>query len=193
MPEPTAFEARLADAFERYVAPAPVAVDARALAHGISTTTRRRPTLVERWTSALDAGAPGPWPRLLLIGLLLAAVVGATLVVASLLLQRPPKLYGVFEPTAELPAPGDRASIRVEAAATLADGRVLVMGEWQYVWSNAPDAWAFVYDPAAGTYTPTGSLPASRTMSTATTLTDGRVLVVGGWYTSPNGGPPVGV
>ncbi|HEX5147497.1 MAG TPA: hypothetical protein VFW02_00350, partial [Candidatus Limnocylindrales bacterium] len=131
MPEPTAFEARLADAFERYVAPAPVAVDARALAHEISTTTRRRPTLVERWASALEAGAPGPWPRLLLIGLLLAAAVGASLVVASLLLQRPPKLYGVFKPTAELPAaPGDRGSRNANAAATLADGRVLVMGQY---------------------------------------------------------------
>ena len=42
-----------------------------------------------------------------------------------------------------------------------------------------------VWDPATGTFSPAGSLTEARSIHTATLLTDGRVLLVGGWGTGP--------
>ena len=41
-----------------------------------------------------------------------------------------------------------------------------------------------IYDPANGGFTPAANMNVARTITTAATLTDGRVLVVGNWYAS---------
>ena len=43
-----------------------------------------------------------------------------------------------------------------------------------------PVAAAQLYDPKTGTFSPTGSMAAGRQGHTATLLSDGRILVVGG-------------
>lgn len=60
-----------------------------------------------------------------------------------------------------------------ETATLLADGRVLV--------TVGCSTAAELYDPATGTFTPTGSLAEVRGGSTATLLADGRVLIAGGY------------
>jgi hypothetical protein len=59
-------------------------------------------------------------------------------------------------------------------ATLLLDGRVLVAGGG----SNGTSA--ELYDPATGTWSPTGSMSVGRAGFTATRLADGRVLVAGG-------------
>ena len=67
----------------------------------------------------------------------------------------------------------------------LADGRVLVTGG-SGIDPNTPVeagdslASAELYDPAAGAFTPTGSMTVSRTLHKAVRLRDGKVLIVGG-------------
>jgi hypothetical protein len=75
---------------------------------------------------------------------------------------------------------GDMVSKDSEAAAPLADGRVLVMGDS----TNPPE----LYDPVTGRFANTGSMSASRSGETATRLLDGRVLVVGGLGPDPTQG-----
>jgi N-acetylneuraminic acid mutarotase len=102
-------------------------------------------------------------------------------------------LFGINDPglnTAELydPAIGDWTSAgtmtahrRIHTATLLADGRVLIasgMGGTfgNPVMLNGSD----IYDPATGSWTPTGRLATGRVFHTATLLQDGRVLVTGG-------------
>lgn len=82
------------------------------------------------------------------------------------------------------------------AGSVLRDGRVLLAGGY---YTNEPaepqlrmiDS-AEVYDPAADTWTPTGSLHEARYGAGAVTLADGRVLVVGGWAdVNGNGAAPL--
>src|ERR1019366_5938569 len=60
----------------------------------------------------------------------------------------------------------------------LANGIVLVAGGW-----NGADylASAELYNPATGTFTPTGSLNTASYVHTATLLNNGAVLITGGW------------
>ena len=61
----------------------------------------------------------------------------------------------------------------------LKDGRVLVVGGMKKVGHACPPlSSAEIWDPRTGTSTATGSLPEPMQYSTATLLTDGRVLVV---------------
>jgi hypothetical protein len=62
------------------------------------------------------------------------------------------------------------ASPGIQAATRLGDGRVLLLSTQA----------ASIYDPTTGTVSATASMSAARTEYTATTLADGRVLVVGG-------------
>ncbi|MGD0670859.1 MAG: kelch repeat-containing protein [Candidatus Binatus sp.] len=62
----------------------------------------------------------------------------------------------------------------------LRDGRVLLTGGVQNAGFRSQLASAEIYDPAAGTFSATGSMATPREGHTATMLRDGRVLIVGG-------------
>ncbi len=84
---------------------------------------------------------------------------------------------GTFSPT------GSLAQVRAGATATpLHDGRVLFAGGYNCAPGGQDGMWASaeVYDPATGTFGPTGSMAAPRSQHTATLLADGRVLIAGG-------------
>ena len=82
---------------------------------------------------------------------------------------------GVWAPTGSMNVP--RYS---HTATLLADGRVLVAGGQTSATPNAWTATAEIYDPATGTWTPTGSMQSPRAWHTATLLPNGKVLVAGG-------------
>jgi hypothetical protein len=87
---------------------------------------------------------------------------------------------GTFGPT------GSMTTARAgHTAALLANGRVLITGGHDPDLSNATGslvvfASAELYDPATGTFGPTGSMTTARVAHTATLLADGRVLIAGG-------------
>jgi hypothetical protein len=62
----------------------------------------------------------------------------------------------------------------------LRDGRVLLTGGVQNAGFRSELSSAEIYDPAAGTFSATGSMSVPREGHTATMLRDGRVLIVGG-------------
>jgi hypothetical protein len=79
-------------------------------------------------------------------------------------------------------------SARENATATvLPDGRVLIAGGWVsgIGFPGIPLASAEMYDPAAGTFSPTGSMNAAREFAVATLLPDSRVLIAGGEGSAP--------
>ncbi len=89
----------------------------------------------------------------------------------------------IYDPAAgTFTATGGPGLARVGSAATLLnDGRVLVTGGTD---TNAatPESLtksAELFDPAAGTFSPTGDMVSGRAFHTATTLSDGKVLVAG--------------
>lgn len=85
---------------------------------------------------------------------------------------------GEFSTTGDLPEPREGHSM-----ALLEDGRVLVVGGSDAgLGGGFPNyyAHAVLFDPATGTFTPTGELAFPRDNTTATVLQDGRVLVAGG-------------
>jgi Galactose oxidase, central domain/WD40-like Beta Propeller Repeat len=93
---------------------------------------------------------------------------------------------GTFTPT------GSLAAVRGGDTATLlADGHVLIAGGYNCADAAHAGTWASaeLYDPATGTFSPTGSMSVPREFHTATLLADGHVLITGGI----TGSSPVGV
>ena len=89
---------------------------------------------------------------------------------------------GTWSPTASM------STARYQhTAALLQDGRVLVSGgsvSWvQDDWIITSDG-AEIYDPALGTWSQTGPMTTARQLHTATLLSDGQVLVSGGYFYS---------
>lgn len=111
--------------------------------------------------------------------------------------------YGPKRKTAELYDPatatwaptGGLDSSPTDATATLLDdGRVLLAGgesSESNSTGNGGDRKAQLYDPSTGTWSGTGDMLSGRSLHTATLLSDGRVLVVGGNPTiQTRGGEP---
>lgn len=115
--------------------------------------------------------------RVLIIG-------GGVGVVATAVVEIYDPATGKFAPAGTLPAP-----LWGVSATLLADGRVLIAGgvpiadDSEALTAEAV-ANAYLYDPATGTFSPTGSMTVARERHTATLLTDGRVLITGGWNES---------
>jgi hypothetical protein len=84
---------------------------------------------------------------------------------------------------------GSLATGRSSHTATLLpNGKVLVAGGTNSIYgfpSLGILASAELYDPASGTWTPTGNLAGARSGHKATLLPGGKVLVAGGFYTPP--------
>jgi hypothetical protein len=98
--------------------------------------------------------------------------------------------YGTSSRTAELYDPatgeftptGSMVTARYgHTSVLLKNGKVLIVGgveSGDSLFQTIPTA--ELYDPAAGTFTPTGSLAVARAGHTATVLSDGKVLITGG-------------
>ena len=82
-----------------------------------------------------------------------------------------------FEATGSMVSP----SRGYHTATLLGDGRVLIVGGQTIAPGSASYfSSAELYDPATGTFSPTGPMAEARESDTATLLQDGRVLIVGG-------------
>jgi hypothetical protein len=131
-------------------------------------------------TGSLAAARQDPTAVLLADGRVLI-VGGQAGVIAPTLVEIYDPASGTFSSGGTMPA----ALVGVSATA-LTDGRVLIAGgraaatEDDALNSNAI-ATAYLYDPATGSFSPTGSMTVARERHTATLLADGRVLVAGGW------------
>ncbi len=90
----------------------------------------------------------------------------------------------LFDPaTGNFTATGSLATPRCDHSATLLqNGKVLIAGGYNFGNNNSLPTLssAELYDPAAGTFSATGSLLTSRTGHSATLLASGKVLVAGG-------------
>jgi Kelch motif len=90
---------------------------------------------------------------------------------------------GTFTPTGDMTVPRS-----LPAAAPLPDGRVLVAGGVYYdsaaLLAKRLQS-AEIFDPATGTFSPTGSMTVPRSGAAGAPLPHGRALVVGGAFDSP--------
>ena len=95
---------------------------------------------------------------------------------------------GTLAPTMAASPTGAPSSTRSYHTATLLlDGRVVIAGgDVGEQTGPVSLASAEVYDPTAGTFSPTGSMSTSRGGHTATLLPEGRVLVAGGVTVGPD-------
>jgi hypothetical protein len=82
---------------------------------------------------------------------------------------------GTFSPTGSMTVPRDDA-----ASAPLPDGRVLIAGGNNTDQPSHALKSAEIFDPATGSFTPTGDMSVARNEPVAAPLPDGRVLVAGG-------------
>ena len=89
----------------------------------------------------------------------------------------------LWDPASGIAAASPPITARVNPTATLlADGRVLVIGGFggPYQYASTALASAEIWDPKTGVFRAAGSMADARVNHTATLLSDGRVLVIGG-------------
>jgi large repetitive protein len=120
----------------------------------------------------------GRWAGAVPLGVMaLALVLTST---ASVLAQPSPSSVDAAGPQPE-PGPTLLEPRTNHTATLLPDGRVLVVGGFRDVRDTTSDlATAEVWDPATGLSEPAGTMAVGRAYHTATLLSDGRVLIVGG-------------
>ena len=92
---------------------------------------------------------------------------------------------GGWDPTGGNPAFSTATDRSYHTATLLPNGKVLVAGGEDEDWGNLANA--DLYDPATGTWIPTGNLNTARNSHTATLLPNGKVLVAGGYKYDVNG------
>lgn len=163
MHDPLTFEGRLGDAFARYVAAKPVAVDAAAVAAAAAAPGPAQPARIG--LTALRSRRA--W--LLLVAVL--ALVAAVAYVGSRLLEQQPNIVEVsLEPVANLSGFGSPMLV-------LRDGRVLAR-------ADAPASLVRIVDPATGSGSNVGTGPADLVLDQLVPLPDGRVFLLG-WENAP--------
>src|SRR6218665_3210350 len=96
----------------------------------------------------------------------------------------------VYDPIQDTGSPTDsRSDPRSEHTATpLSDGRVLITGGVGGMYGGSVIWTGEVYDPVTATWSTTNSMVSQRSRYTATLLSDGKVLVTGGY---PKGAPAI--
>lgn len=114
--------------------------------------------------------------------------------------DQPPGLYSaeLYDPTVgRFSAAGFMSVVRLAHTATLLEnGKVLIAGGgddagWGFPVFGTATATAELYDPATNSFTPTGPMRTPRFAHTATLLSDGRVLIAGGFSSAVVNGPAV--
>jgi uncharacterized protein (TIGR03437 family) len=84
---------------------------------------------------------------------------------------------GTFAPTGSMTTPRDG-----HTATLLPNGKVLIAGGGPRISGSGYSlSSAELYDPAGGTFSPTGSMNVERSLHTATLLNNGKVLIAGGY------------
>ena len=118
--------------------------------------------------------------KLLFLSLCIAIGTGSGVALVTLPGMLSPTVPGSFSPTGHM-----IHGMSLDTTALLADGRVLMMGEYpnsSYSWVSIDSAQ--IYDPVTGSFTPTASIDEASGLHIATLLPSGRVLVIGSGATS---------
>ena len=173
MPDPT-FETLLSRQLREFAEAGLRPIDRFAIAEETIASGRSMP----RWRRAWGL-APMPVNRVLiplLVGLILAALLGGALLVGGRLSSLPPlPLQHTY--LDELVSAPDLSMPMTATLVTLADGRVLVIGGDGKVGEGTT---ALVYDPATGASLSAGPMvPPGHSVSSALLLNDRRVLILG--------------
>src|SRR5581483_9647717 len=92
----------------------------------------------------------------------------------------------IYDPAANMwTTAAPMSSPRIYHTSTLLpDGKVLVVGGTGGAGLPQPVDSAEIYDPVSNTWSPAATLPGARSGHTATLLSNGKVLVAGGWMDS---------
>jgi len=91
---------------------------------------------------------------------------------------------GTFSPTGSMNTPRESHTATLQP-----NGKVLISGGYNGLYINAYYLNnAELFDPATGSFSPTGSMTTVRRSHTATLLSDGKILVTGGYTGQYNGG-----
>jgi MYXO-CTERM domain-containing protein len=123
-----------------------------------------------------------------------ALLDGHVLVTGGALGNSAPTACELYDPAADTfsPTTGPMSTPRQNHTATLLPGgKVLIAGGFPPFTTNSALPSAELYDPATGTFSPTGSMSVPRGSHTATPLAGGAVLIVGG--STPGATVPVAV
>ena len=177
MSDPTTFESRLATALGRYADPAPVQVDAAALARELAS---RRPTRGAPFRSLSDPGVRRV-ARLIVALVVVLLLAAAVVVVGSRLLERRPV------PPSLIPSGTLKSTVHWPSAHLLADGRVLIIGY------SGDAVIATFFDPRTGESRELVANKFATAIGPALLLSDGRIVVSGIVDSTANDHPTIGI